>query len=249
MPSEAADPGITNPFTNPQKPDPPITLEEMFLRLGCAAAFGVLAGAAYFLTQRKKRAEAASFVSTLVLLSILLAMVSMVIGSNVARAFSLVGALSIVRFRTIVEDTRDTAFVIFAVVVGMAAGAGAYVVAAIGIPLVALSAWALTVWGQNGNGRAREGVASATTAERTTLVVRIGIGVDPDGALAQAIEKLAESVWMVSVATARQGAALDLTYRMRPREGVTPVALVGELNKLEGVQSVEWKETPDDDSD
>ena len=50
-------------------------------------------------------------------------MVTQVIGDNVARAFSLVGALSIVRFRTVVRDTQDTAFVIFAVVVGMAVGA------------------------------------------------------------------------------------------------------------------------------
>ncbi|MDZ4830382.1 MAG: hypothetical protein SGJ09_09330 [Phycisphaerae bacterium] len=47
---------------------------------------------------------------------------TMVIGSSVARAFSLVGALSLVRFRTVVDDTRDTAFVIFALIVGMAAG-------------------------------------------------------------------------------------------------------------------------------
>ena len=58
------------------------------------------------------------------LLSILIAMVTQVIGDNVARAFSLVGALSIVRFRTVVRDTVDTAFVIFAVAVGMAVGAG-----------------------------------------------------------------------------------------------------------------------------
>ena len=57
------------------------------------------------------------------LLSILIAMVTQVIGDNIARAFSLVGALSIVRFRTVVRDTQDTAFVIFAVAVGMAMGA------------------------------------------------------------------------------------------------------------------------------
>ena len=50
------------------------------------------------------------------LLSILIAMVTQVIGDNIARAFSLVGALSIVRFRTVVRDTQDTAYVIFAVV-------------------------------------------------------------------------------------------------------------------------------------
>ena len=60
---------------------------------------------------------------TLVLLTILIAMVTQVIGDNVARAFSLVGALSIVRFRTVVRDTQDTAYVIFAVAVGMAVGA------------------------------------------------------------------------------------------------------------------------------
>jgi len=96
--------------------------DDIVLRLLFAAAFGIAAGAAYFLTQRKSRSEAASFVATMVLLAILLGMVSMVIGSNIARAFALVGALSIVRFRSVVEDTRDTAFVIFAVVVGMAAG-------------------------------------------------------------------------------------------------------------------------------
>src|SRR5439155_23381051 len=113
---------------------------------------------------------------------ILLAMVSMVIGSDIARAFSLVGALSIVRFRTVVEDTRDTAFVIFAVIVGMAAGAGVYVVPAVGIPLVAVVAWALAAWGRAGG--ANGFTSSARTAPRPTtppgtLVVRIGIGFDP----------------------------------------------------------------------
>ena len=58
------------------------------------------------------------------LLAILIALVTQVIGNSVARAFSLVGALSLVRFRTEVQDTRDTAFVIFAVVIGMATGGG-----------------------------------------------------------------------------------------------------------------------------
>src|SRR5687767_12459950 len=64
-----------------------------------------------------------TFPPTLVLLAILIAMVTPVIGGNLARAFGLVGALSIVRFRTVVRDTQDTAYVIFAVVIGMAVGA------------------------------------------------------------------------------------------------------------------------------
>ena len=66
------------------------------------------------------------------LLSALIAMVAQVVGNNAALAFSLVGALSIVRFRTVVRDTEDTAFVIFAVVVGMSVGVHNLMVASIG---------------------------------------------------------------------------------------------------------------------
>jgi hypothetical protein len=215
----------------PAAADPALTVEELLLRLGLGAAFGVAVGAVYFLTQRKKRADAASFVSTLVLLSILLSMVSMVIGSDIARAFSLVGALAIVRFRTVVEDTRDTAFVIFAVITGMAAGAGAFRVAAFGIPVVAVMAWLLRAWGGNGNGAARP---------PGRLVVRLGIGSDPEGPLSETLRKHTSELRLVAIGTARQGAAVDLTYAVRLGEGMTPLALAAELNRVEGVQGVEW---------
>ena len=66
-------------------------------------------------------------------------MVTQVIGSNVALAFSLVGALSIVRFRTVVRDTEDTAFVIFAMTAGMAVGAQNVVLALTGLVIVGLT--------------------------------------------------------------------------------------------------------------
>jgi uncharacterized membrane protein YhiD involved in acid resistance len=75
------------------------------------------------------------------MMTILIAMSTQVIGDNVARAFSLVGALSIVRFRTVVKDTRDTAFVIFSVVVGMAIGAGHLTVAIVGIIVAGIAAF------------------------------------------------------------------------------------------------------------
>jgi hypothetical protein len=215
-------------------PEPPLSVEEMLVRLGLGAVFGIAVGAAYFLTQRKRRAEASSFVSTLVLLSILLSMVSMVIGSDIARAFSLVGALAIVRFRTVVEDTRDTAFVIFAVITGMAAGAGAYLVAAFGIPIVAVMAWLLRMWGGNGNG-----VAKSPPGK---LIVRLGIGADPNGPLAETLRKHTAELRLISIATARQGAAVDLTYALRLLDGTTPLGLTADVNRVEGVQGVEWGE-------
>jgi hypothetical protein len=232
---EATQAANGSPFSDPVPDLPALEWDDIVLRLTFAAAFGLAAAAAYFLTQRKKRAEAASFVATMVLLAVLLGMVSMVIGTNIARAFALVGALSIVRFRTVVEDTRDTAFVIFAVVVGMAAGAGAYLVAAVGIPIVGVVAWVLALWGRSGEKNA------APRANLTALVVRLGTGVDPAAGVAGVLEKHAEEVQLVAVATVRQGTALDLTYTLRLRAGGAVLALIGDLNRTEGVQGVEWK--------
>jgi len=57
------------------------------------------------------------------------ALVIMVIGNNLARAFGLVGAMSIIRFRTAVKDTQDIVFIFFALAAGMAAGVGFRLVA------------------------------------------------------------------------------------------------------------------------
>ncbi|MFH1198106.1 MAG: DUF4956 domain-containing protein [bacterium] len=70
-----------------------------------------------------------SFVNALVLLAMITAMVIMVIGNNLARAFGLVGAMSIIRFRTAVKDTQDIVFIFFSLTIGMAAGVGLHVLA------------------------------------------------------------------------------------------------------------------------
>jgi uncharacterized membrane protein YhiD involved in acid resistance len=67
-----------------------------------------------------------SFVQALVYLAMITAVVIMVIGNNLARAFGLVGAMSIIRFRTAVKDTSDIVYIFFTLAVGMAAGVGLY---------------------------------------------------------------------------------------------------------------------------
>src|SRR5438128_10295865 len=129
---------LKSPFVD----GPSIAPLEVLVRLLIALALGALVAWIYRAT-RKSAEMSASFSVTLVLLSILIAMVTQVIGDNIARAFSLVGALSIVRFRTVVRDTQDTAYVIFAVVVGMAVGANNLWVSLIGIGVVGLAAFVM----------------------------------------------------------------------------------------------------------
>ncbi len=67
-----------------------------------------------------------SFLVTLFVMGVATSVVMLIIGSNVARAFSLVGALSIVRFRTAVKDARDTAYLFAAMIAGMGCGSEFY---------------------------------------------------------------------------------------------------------------------------
>src|SRR5579885_1422661 len=166
--------------------------------------------------------------TTLVLLCVLIALVTVVIGNSVARAFGLVGALSIVRFRTVVEDTRDTAFVIFAVVVGMAAGAGYLALAAVGLPAVALAAAVMARLD-----RPRAGADGGAVV----LVVRLGLGHDPDAVLPGVLGKHLAGVRLAGAGTTRQGAALELTYAARLVRPGSAVPLVAELNRTDGVQN------------
>ncbi len=73
-----------------------------------------------------------AFVNSLVYLTMITAVMILAIGSNLASAFGLVGAMSIIRFRTAVKDTQDIVYIFFVLAVGMAAGGGYHKVAIIG---------------------------------------------------------------------------------------------------------------------
>ena len=84
-----------------------------------------------------------SFVLTNIFVCVIVSMVMMVIGNNLARAFALVGALSIIRFRTVVKDTKDTAFIFWSLAAGMASGTGSYFLAISGTAVISMIALVL----------------------------------------------------------------------------------------------------------
>lgn len=72
-----------------------------------------------------------SFVQTTVMFGVLVSTIMLIIGSNIARAFTLVGALSIIRFRNAIKSTRDVGFIFFMMTIGMAVGTRFYGLAVI----------------------------------------------------------------------------------------------------------------------
>lgn len=73
---------------------------------------------------------------SLVVLTVVTTTVMIVIGNNLAMSLGMVGALSIVRFRTAVKDSRDTVYIFWTIVVGICCGAGDYFTAAAGSAFV-----------------------------------------------------------------------------------------------------------------
>lgn len=198
------------------------------IRIGVAFALGVVVAALYRWARRGE-STTATFPTTLVLLTGLIAMATQVIGDNTARAFSMVGALSVVRFRTVVKDTQDTAFVILAVVVGMSSGASELAVGLVGLAILGLVAPLL--WPPNRlKGWGRDEAMIRFKIEGSEVVKAAVDGV---------FQESLASHRLVSAATAKKGAALELAYAIRIRPGGSPLDLIAELNRIEGVSGVE----------
>jgi hypothetical protein len=216
---------LRTPFAAAPALDP----RDVLIRLVAAAILG--AGVALVYRRTRHHTEVPpTFPVTLVLLSVLIAMVTQVIGDNIAMAFSLVGALSIVRFRTVVRDTEDTAFVIFAVVVGMAVGAQNLVVSIIGF--VVASAVAFLI-------RPRTVDASGAGADSFIIHVRIGIGHNVEALVGSILDAHIAGRQLMSIKTARQGMVVDASFQGQLRSSANVEELVKTLNRLEGVQEVD----------
>lgn len=96
-----------------------------------------------------------SFLFTLVIIGVLGTVIMMVVQGNLIGAFALLGAFSLIRFRTIVKETRDVAFVFFALAIGVAVGTNNYSIALIAtvmMSLIILVMWKYA-WGTKGNSR------------------------------------------------------------------------------------------------
>lgn len=112
-----------------------ISLPQALFNLGVAFVVGLLVSLFYRWTYRGTD-YSSTFVISLIAMAMITAIVIMVIGNNLARAFGLVGAMSIIRFRTAIKNTQDIVFIFFSLAVGMAAGVGLHTVSVAGTLLV-----------------------------------------------------------------------------------------------------------------
>ncbi len=208
---------------------PPVTT--IVTRMAIALLCGLSVSALYRATLGRGRKNLRTLPTTLVLLAVLIAVVTLVIGNNVARAFGLVGALSIVRFRTVVDDTGDISFVIFAVTLGMAVGSGCTIIAVIALPSVALATLIMSHFD-----------IRAMSTLPVVLVVRCASGLDPSVLLAPAFAAHAVSQSLTALETASKGSVLEAKYSVRLRDPNALLPFLNDVTKVEGVKDAELKQ-------
>ena len=108
-----------------------LTFEEIVMHILLSAIISIMIYISYWYTHTGTN-YSKKFNVSLVTLTILTGTVMTVIGNNIALSLGMVGALSIVRFRTAIKDSRDTTYIFWAIIVGICCGVGDYTVASIG---------------------------------------------------------------------------------------------------------------------
>lgn len=112
-----------------------LTINDILINFLIAIILGMVIYISYRLSH-SGAVYSARFNVSLVMLTLITALVMNVIGNNISLSLGMVGALSIVRFRTAIKDPRDTAYVFWAIAVGVCCGVSDYMTAGIGSAVI-----------------------------------------------------------------------------------------------------------------
>ncbi|NUO82450.1 DUF4956 domain-containing protein [candidate division KSB1 bacterium] len=205
----------------------PITLEEVVINLVIAFLCGLVNAGFYRLIYRGP-GYSVSFLNALVALTMITALVIIVIGDNLARAFGLVGAMSIIRFRTAVKEAMDITYIFFALAVGMAAGVGLHTVALAGALVIGLVLLLLT----------KVNVITPSPKAFLLQFTYAPNGEGPETPYLAEINKRTKSNKLVNVRAVGESETLELSYYIDPKSKNDHVELLRELKRLNGIGQV-----------
>ena len=168
-----------------------------------------------------------SYVQTLVILGMLIALIMLVVGSNIARAFALVGALSVVRFRNAIKETRDVGFIFLVMGIGMAVGTRFYslgVVAAVAISLIIVVMYRFNWF--------------ALDVQRQVVKVQVPPDGDYSAGIQDVLIRFTTEFELVSMESIRGGALTEIMYSVRLKKGHEPGELIAALSERTSGQKV-----------
>lgn len=183
---------------------------------------GLIISLSYMKTNNKDR-FGSNFSVTLVMLPVIIAIIILLVGNNVARAFSLAGAFSIIRFRSAPGDPKDIAYIFFTLAVGLACGMG-YIGYSILFTFVLCSTMLIL-----------EKFNFGTNKEKTMqLKIVVPEDLNFEGVFDSILNEYTNSYSVERVRTRDFGALFEITYLIKLKQGVSSKKLLDELRCKNG---------------
>lgn len=188
--------------------DTTLTFSNAILTIGLAIIMGVIISLTYMRTNQSTYSQ--SFTLTMVVLPVIVAIIILLIGSNIARAFSLAGAFSIIRFRSAPGDPKDIAYVLFTMASGLACGVGAFGYAVMFTIILCVLMFVLSRFNFGGK-----------KAQQKTLKVTIPENLSYEEALNEVFHKFNVPFDLKKIRTTELGSLYELVYSVTIHESVS----------------------------
>lgn len=176
-----------------------ITIGSAMVTMIVAVIFGVAIGFTYYKTQEENYQR--SMAITLLMLPIILSVIILFIGSNIARAFSLAGTLSIIRFRSAPGDPKDIGFIFFDIAAGLACGVGLYGYGAIFVAILCV----IIVFAEKFRLFEKKSI-------QKTLKITIPENLNYQGAFDEILQKYTKQYVLTKIKTTDLGSLFELCY-------------------------------------
>ncbi|KKQ27895.1 MAG: hypothetical protein US42_C0004G0034 [Candidatus Magasanikbacteria bacterium GW2011_GWC2_37_14] len=167
-----------------------------------------------------------TFVFTLIIVGIVGAMVMMVVGSNIATAFGLLGAFSIIRFRTPMKDSKDAGYIFFVLAVGVAIGTSNYAIGVIGTFLLSAIIWFL------------HRINFGSIKKYDYLLVFTSTNGSSSNKYESILKKYLKSSLLLNISSKKDGEESEITYHITFLDKNTPDSFMQEMSHAEGVKNV-----------
>jgi len=204
-----------------------LTVGTVIENLAVALVCSLIIALFYKLTYRGP-GYSVSFIHSLVVLSMITSIVIIVIGNNLARAFGLVGAMSIIRFRTAVKETMDIVYIFFSLVIGMAAGVGLHFIAIWGTLLVGTILTLLT----------KTNFFSARKEKYLLQFNYLTLNGSDESPYSDVIKKFCRRSNILNVKSNGSNNGMELSYYIDLKDKNLNAKFVRELKGIEGISSV-----------
>lgn len=185
---------------NPTSVGTTISLTNAILTMIISFICGGLISFTYMKTCNKK-GYSQNFALTLIIIPIVVAIIVLLIGSNIARAFSLAGAFSIIKFRSEPGDSKDISYILFTMAAGLACGVGAFGYAVLFTIFLCLLMFTLNL----------VNFGSKKTSQKL-LKITIPEDLNYEDAFDDIFEKFTKSYDLIKVKTTDLGSLFQLVY-------------------------------------